>query len=115
MRKYKNDFILIGSLLLIAILGLVLYFSLQKKDNLRVYVYYNKELVETIDIRETKEIVVNDVVILVDNGSVSVQYSTCKDQICVHQGKIQSAGQTITCLPQRVFIQIEGSGVDVGI
>ncbi|MDE5855798.1 MAG: NusG domain II-containing protein, partial [Anaeroplasmataceae bacterium] len=46
---------------------------------------------------------------------VYVKASSCKDKVCMHQGKIHSAGQTITCLPQRVFIQLEGSEVDVGV
>lgn len=115
MRKYRNDILLILGLVLIAILGVILYFTLQKKENLLVRVYFDKELIEEVSIVEDKEIIVNDVIIIIKNEEVYVQASSCKDQICVHQGKIRSAGQTITCLPQRVFIQIEGSGVDVGV
>ncbi|MDE7263638.1 MAG: NusG domain II-containing protein [Anaeroplasmataceae bacterium] len=115
MRKYRNDILLIIGLVLLAVLGVILYFALQQKDNLIVRIYYDKDLVEEISISEEKELFVHDVVILIKNKEVYVQSSICKDQICVHQGKIKSAGQTITCLPQRVFIQIEGSGVDVGV
>ena len=115
MKKIRNDLILIGSLLFIAILGLILYFTLQKKENLSVYIYYDKELVYVVDIKQDQEIVVNEVVIKIQDEMVYVTASSCKDKVCVHQGKIKSAGQTITCLPQRVFIQLEGSEVDVGI
>lgn len=115
MHKYRNDFILIFTLILITIVGVILYFGLQKKENLMVYIYCDKELVETIDIHESKELVINEVVIVIEDGSVYVKVSTCKDKVCVNQGRIKSAGQTITCLPQRVFVQIEGSGVDVGV
>lgn len=113
MRKYRNDIILIVALLLLAGIGLTLFFCLQKKENLKVYIYSDKELVETVDLGESREVVVNDVIIVIEQNSVYVKYSKCKDQICVHQGKITSAGQTITCLPQRVSVRIEGSGVDV--
>lgn len=115
MKKIRNDIILIGSLLLIAIIGVVLYFSLQKKDNLSVYIYLDKELIVSADLKKDQEITINTVVIVIENESVYVKSSSCKDKVCVNQGKIQYAGQTITCLPQRVFIQIEGSEVDVGI
>lgn len=115
MSKIKNDAILICSILIIAVVGLLLYLSLTPKNNLAVYIYSDKELVEVIAIDEQKEIVINEVVIIIENSEVYVKASPCSDQVCVHQGKIKSAGQTITCLPQRVFIQIEGSGVDVGI
>lgn len=115
MLKYRNDILLIGSLIAITILGLVFYFCLPKKENLCVYIYLDKELIEVVDLKEEKEFTIQNAVIVIDKGEVYVKESPCKDQICVHQGKIKSAGQTITCLPQRVFIQIEGSGVDVGI
>ena len=115
MKKIRNDIILIGSLILIMMIGLVLYFALQKKENLTVYVYYDKELVEVADLKKNQELIVNDVVIVIENETVFVKTSSCKDKVCMHQGKIHSAGQTITCLPQRVFIQLEGSEVDVGI
>lgn len=115
MKKIRNDIILIGSLVLIAIIGMILFFTLQKKENLSVYIYYDKKLVEVVDLDENKEIVVNEVVVVIENKTVYVKASSCKDKVCVHQGKIKHAGQTITCLPQRVFIQLEGSEVDVGI
>lgn len=115
MRKYKNDIILIAGILLLILLGMLLYFTLQTKDNLKVSIYYDKELVKRVDLNQENEFEINQVVILIKNNEVRVISSVCKDQICVHQGKIQYAGQTITCLPQKVFIQIEGSEVDVGI
>ncbi|MBD5390691.1 NusG domain II-containing protein [bacterium] len=113
MRKYRNDIILIAVMVFLAGLGLILYFCLQKKENLKVYIYSDKALIEVVDISESREIVVNGVVIVIDQNCVYVKHSSCRDQICVHQGKITSSGQTITCLPQRVFVQIEGSEVDV--
>ncbi|MDE5546304.1 MAG: NusG domain II-containing protein [Anaeroplasmataceae bacterium] len=115
MKKIRNDIILIASLILIIGVSFILYFTLQKKENLSVYIYCDKELVEVADLKQNQEFEVNNVLIVIENETVYVKSSTCKDKVCVHQGKIKSAGQTITCLPQRVFIQIEGSGVDVGV
>lgn len=115
MNRIRNDIILISCILIIAIIGFLIYLGITPKNNLFVYVYNDKELIEIIDINENKEITVNEVIIIIGNKEVYVKTSACSDQICVHQGKIKNAGQTITCLPQRVFIQIEGNGVDVGI
>ena len=115
MRKYKNDIILIIGCILLASIALILYFTLQKKEHLMVAVYFEKELVEYLDLHQDTEILINSVVVKIQNQEVQVISSDCKDQICVHQGRIHYAGQTITCLPQRVFIKIEGSEVDVGI
>ena len=51
-------------------------------------------------------------VILVEPGQISVQSSTCPDQICVHQGPITDGARPIVCLPHRVVIQIGRSPDD---
>lgn len=48
----------------------------------------------------------------VEPGSISVSDSDCRDRICIHQGSIDEAGVPIVCLPHRLTIQIEGSGID---
>lgn len=115
MHKFRNDFILISILTFISVLSLVLYLCLQRNENLLVYIYYEDHIVDVSPLYDTKELTINDVTIVIDRGSVSVKYSACKDQICVRQGGIYLAGQTITCLPQRIFIQIHGGAVDIGI
>ena len=68
----------------------------------------------TYSLSEDKEIVIekgghtNKVVI--EGGKVRMDYSTCKNQICVHTGKISRSHQSIVCLPKRVSVTIEGKG-----
>ncbi|MBN7773199.1 NusG domain II-containing protein [Clostridium aminobutyricum] len=47
-------------------------------------------------------------VVVIKNGSVSMDSSDCKNQICVHAGAISNSSQSIICLPNRVVVQIEG-------
>ena len=115
MRNIRNDLILILSLLLLIGLGTALYFGLREKEDIMVHIYYEKEKVAVLEINENREFEINQVIIVIENQEVYVKFSTCKDQICVHQGHISSSGQTITCLPQRVVVQLVGKGVDVGI
>ncbi len=115
MHKLRNDFILIGSLVALAVIGLILCFTLNKNENIKAYVYYDKEQVAILNLNENQEFEINSVVVVVEDQKVYVRSSACKDKLCVHQGKIEFSGQTITCLPQRVYIKIAGSGVDVGI
>ena len=46
--------------------------------------------------------------IIVENRVVYVKESTCPNQICVHQGKIRHAGESIICSPNGIVISIEG-------
>ena len=115
MYKFRNDLILIFTLVLICVVTLLLFFSLNKKDNLVAYIYYDKDLMYQVELIEEKEIVINDVIICIGEGFVYIKDSDCKDKICVHQGKITVAGQTITCLPNKVYIKLEGKEVDIGV
>ncbi len=47
-------------------------------------------------------------VVTVKDGGVSMSYSTCKNQICVHEGVVTTPGQLIVCLPNYVIVEIEG-------
>lgn len=46
--------------------------------------------------------------ITIKDGFVQMTFSDCKNQVCVHEGKISKTSQTIVCLPNRVTIEIVG-------
>ena len=48
--------------------------------------------------------------VMIKGGKVWMESASCKNQICVHTGKISNAGQSIVCLPNRVSVTIEGKG-----
>lgn len=45
-------------------------------------------------------------IIEVRPGSIGVIEASCPDKLCVHMGLIHDAGLIVTCLPNRVVIQI---------
>lgn len=45
--------------------------------------------------------------LIIKNGSVWIETASCPDELCVKQGKIRNAGQSIVCLPNRVVVEIE--------
>ncbi|MFP4509354.1 MAG: NusG domain II-containing protein [Spirochaetaceae bacterium] len=42
-------------------------------------------------------------------GRVRVPDSPCRDKICVSVGWVSNPGEWIACLPNRVFVRVEGS------
>lgn len=47
----------------------------------------------------------------VKNGSVSVTYADCPDQICVNHAPVSLSGESIICLPNEVVVSvIESNG-----
>ncbi len=45
----------------------------------------------------------------IHDGSASVIQSPCKNQVCVAAGHIHSPNQWVACLPNAVFVRIEGT------
>jgi len=47
--------------------------------------------------------------IRVKDGKVWVAKAPCPQKICMKMGKISRSGEIIVCIPNRVFIKIEGN------
>jgi hypothetical protein len=45
----------------------------------------------------------------IHDGRVHVVDSPCRDKICVAAGWLDQSGQWAACLPNRVFVRVEGS------
>lgn len=45
--------------------------------------------------------------ITIKSGTVSMEYSDCKNQVCVETGKIHDGTKPIVCLPNKVMVHIE--------
>ena len=54
----------------------------------------------------------------IKEGAAFVENSPCRDKICIHMGRISRNGEWIACLPNRVFLRIQGKKgevVDAGV
>ena len=49
-------------------------------------------------------------IVIIQDGVVHMDYSNCKNQICVHTGEISDKSETIVCLPNYVIVEIIGNG-----
>lgn len=50
-----------------------------------------------------------DTVVVIEDEHVHVESSPCRDKICIAMGHVSLSGDWIACLPNRVFIRIQGS------
>lgn len=48
--------------------------------------------------------------ITIKDGAVQMSEANCRNQLCVRQGTISKANETIVCLPNRIVVRIEGKG-----
>ena len=53
--------------------------------------------------------------ICISGGSVRIESSPCPNQTCVAAGAVSVPGQWLACLPNEVFVRIEGRGAEGGV
>lgn len=111
MNTKRNDFILIFGLLAFCLLFLLFRIIFSSKDDLVANVYYDDEIILTVSLDKDNSYKVNgslsEMIIIVQDKKIKVLESDCKDHICVNQGFIFRENQTITCLPNKIFIKLE--------
>ena len=74
-----------------------------------LYGTYSLSQDQVIEIRQnnhTNKITIKD-------GSVQMSYSDCHNQICVNDGRISRANQSIVCLPNKVMVEIIGGEEEI--
>lgn len=116
----KKDVILIVALLLVAGIaygGMLLLRGGQALSG-TVAVYVDSELYAQARLDTPDEIRVEQPggevnVIAIDETGVHMAYSSCNNQLCVHQGAVnaenwtrRSMGRSIVCLPNRVLVEL---------
>lgn len=53
-----------------------------------------------------------DTIVTIHGGHVAITASPCPNQTCVAAGSIDEGGQWVACLPNAVFVRIEGKTRD---
>lgn len=113
MKKW--DLIIIIVLILLSLMPIRLLISSNNSGGLkRVIISVNGEEYESLELKENlNEIIkieeglgVNE--ICIKEREVYMNHSNCTDKVCMRQGKISKIGESIVCLPNRVFIEIKG-------
>ena len=105
----RSDIILIAVVVIIALFAIA-YIMLTKKPGATVEISVDGNLIESFDLSEDKEYQVatdkgNNLVIIKD-GTVDVIDADCPDKVCVNHVPIESAGETIICLPHKLVVEI---------
>lgn len=103
-------------LLLIAVCALWITLGSKKEEGVTADVYQDGVLIESIDLSAVPESYTLTVtgengctnVVEVRPGSIGIISADCPDQICVRQGFIGSPLLPITCLPNKLVIQLRG-------
>ncbi|MCD8354936.1 MAG: NusG domain II-containing protein [Clostridiales bacterium] len=115
--KKRYDLLLLAALVLVG-LGLTAFVLLSRmnsaSDGLTVTVRQDNEVVATLPLDEDATYAVQGEdggttnLVVIEDGTVHMEEADCPDQLCVKQGKIRYAGDSLICLPNRVVVEISG-------
>lgn len=56
-----------------------------------------------------------ETIVEIEDGRVHVHESPCRDKICIAAGWLDATGQWTACLPNRVFVRVEGGQSEDGV
>lgn len=107
----KSDVKLIV-LLLIIIGGIFIFIGVTKKEGSIAEVYYEDEMVLSIDLNIDKEYIIDgelgDVVLEVKDKKIRVKEENSPKHICSKEGFIGDSSRTLICLPNKIIVKIVG-------
>ena len=112
----RRDFLVIGGLLLLSLV-LLLALELGKKSGGSVLVRVDGQEQGRYSLSASGRYELNGGtnVLCIEDGMAYMESADCPDKVCVHQGKIGRAGETIICLPNRLTVTVSGEAEIEGI
>jgi hypothetical protein len=108
----KTDIIIISVIIIICVISLGVYKSLNTNTPVIAEIYFDSQLVKSIDLQQGTELVFSipghDHVVfhLYPDGSICFEKSNCRDKICVRSGRLNMVGEYAACLPNNIIMKI---------
>ena len=113
MKFFKRtDILIIIGLIVVSVASWGIYNFVFAGDQVKAEIYYYSDLVKTVDLNSGKDMTFsipqdkNVVFHLYKDGSIAFVESDCPDKVCIHAGKLKTAGQFAACLPNGVVMKI---------
>ena len=111
LKSHRNDLFLVAVLL---ILGgaLALFLRFTRQAGMTVAVQIDGKLVMELPLSEGTELVLGEGThtntLVIRDGTARVVDASCPDRLCVGQGAVQYAGESIVCLPHKLVVTVRG-------
>lgn len=112
-RFGRNDVVLLLALAVACILGfMVLHISTRPGAQVEITIDDVSYGIYPLDKNQEIPVLIDGIctnVVLISDGAVSMEEADCPDQLCVRQHAIDSARESIICLPNRVVVTVLGA------
>lgn len=108
IKRFLPDVLIVGAVIVLSFLiGLLPSFFYARGNTFTVS---DNGKISEYGLFENREIILEHCKIIVEDGTVRVEDSDCKDKICENFGRISKEGESIICIPNRLSVRISGSG-----
>ena len=113
-KKTVADIFLIAALLIVS-LSVFLFVEFSREEGEFVRVSVDGETVCEYSLKENGEYKLNGGtnILVIEGGEAYIRWADCPKQLCVNQGRISRTGQRITCLENRVIVEVFGGDDEV--
>lgn len=118
MKMKKNDVVLVGVIVVIAMVALIMINVFVKKDGKVAVITVDGQVYATLELSKDTELEIQGIdggmnKLKIYDGKAYMVEADCPDKVCINQGKISKTGETIVCLPHKVVIEIKGKDAEV--
>ena len=100
-----------GDIVIIALIAAAVAVSsvllLFQNEGSTVTVKQDNKIIYEGSINKDTEVALSGNTVIIDGGFAYIKNANCKNEICVHTGRISKTGESIICLPNRVIVEIE--------
>lgn len=106
----RRDFYVIG--IILALAGILFLLFQKSSSGNSVQITCDGQVFGQYSLKENQEIEVATKygrnVVVIEQGSVFVKESDCKDHYCEKQGHLETVGRSLICLPHKLVVEIVG-------
>lgn len=105
----KGDIMVIACVVAAILLSCAVFF-IPRGAGEKVVIKKENEVVCVLPLSQNKIIELEGNTVEIKNGCVKMKCADCENQLCVSQGEVSRAGETIVCLPNRVSVTVTTEG-----
>jgi len=110
-KKKRNDFLLLGCLIIVALTLLIFQFTNISKGDWVVVTQEGKNIGKFL-LAEEKEIPIQYEnggfnLLIIQENEAYIKEADCPDGLCIKQRSISRQGESLICLPHRLVVTIE--------
>lgn len=110
----KNDLILMGAVILLALALFLAMKVLHSGPGEQVIVTVGSIEYARLPLDQDAELLITAAegetnLLVIEDGTARISEANCSNQVCVQTGRISEEGELIVCLPHKVVVSIESS------